>query len=88
MQPILNTRPALNLNRPLPTSRPVPSRPNAPPGAYGDRQSRFDVRAGKRWGDLGLYEIPATLLWLEAACAPSLFNPAPCIAPPIADLWP
>jgi hypothetical protein len=81
-------QPLLRLNRPIVPFKPVRSYPSASSGAYADRQSRFEMRAGKRGGDLALFELPATLLWLEGACAPSLFAPAPCDVPPIVDLWP
>ena len=54
-----------------------------------DRQSRFDARAERRWGNWGGFlEFPPYLLWLEA-------EPVVCVGgeclleePAIIELWP
>ena len=58
-------------------------------GVNTDRQTRFEARAARRWGDWDGYLIfPAPLLWLETE--PALCFDDECVfAPPaIVELWP
>lgn len=65
-----------------------------PPTAYAyagvntDRQSRFEARSARRWGDWGILEFPAPLLWLETE--PGLCWDDECIVTPplVVELWP
>jgi hypothetical protein len=54
-----------------------------------NRQSRFDARAERRWGNWGCFlEFPAPLLWLETEPVVCLGDE--CVFAPtlIVDLWP
>ena len=56
--------------RPVSSSRPAQvasaaARSNL--GSNADRQSRFDARSRRRYGDWSVLDIPIALLWLEAA---------------------
>jgi hypothetical protein len=66
-------------------SRPSPGQLR---GEYMGRQSKFDIRAAKRWGGLDLFGVPLPLLWLEQGCVPNLLQPYVCAAQPITNLWP
>jgi hypothetical protein len=57
-------------------------------GVNAGRQSRFEARSARRWGDLALLELSAPYLWLENDCVPTLEEPAACALAPIIDLWP
>jgi hypothetical protein len=57
-------------------------------GVNAGRQSRFEARSARRWGDLALLELSAPYLWLENGCVPTLEEPAACAVAPIIDLWP
>jgi hypothetical protein len=53
-----------------------------------DRQSRFEARAGRRWGNWDSFlEFPTSLLWLETE--PALCFGDECVfeAPVIIELW-
>ena len=87
--------PPLNLNSvPFRVGTSLPMRgglqPRATPvrGMLLNRQSRFDMRSAKRWGDASLFLIPSPWLWLEEGCVPTPDGPPICGAPPIAGLWP
>lgn len=54
-----------------------------------DRQSRFDARAERRWGNWGGFlEFPTPLLWLETEPAVCLSDECVFGAPVIIELWP
>jgi len=61
---IPNLTQSSTLGRALPVAS-VPARSNI--GSNAARQSRFDARARRRYGDWSVLDIPAALLWLEAA---------------------
>jgi hypothetical protein len=46
-------------------------------GSYMNRQTRFDARSRRRYGDWSILEIPTFMLWLEEADdeAPDPENP-------------
>jgi hypothetical protein len=35
------------------------------PGTYAGRQTRFDARSWRRYGDWSVLGVPAVLLWLD-----------------------
>jgi hypothetical protein len=54
-----------------------------------DRQSRFDARAERRWGNWGGFlEFPTPLLWLEADPVVCLGDECVLEEPAIIELWP
>jgi hypothetical protein len=57
-------------------------------GVNAGRQSRFEARSARRWGDLALLELSGPYLWLENGCVPTLEEPAACAVVPVIDLWP
>lgn len=38
-------------------------------GVNNDRQSRFEARSARRWGDWSILEFPTHLLWLDETLA-------------------
>jgi hypothetical protein len=62
--------------------------PRSYSGAYADRQSRFEVRTARRYGDWGVLAIPTAALWFEevelAAAADADVEGS---APAIIDIW-
>jgi predicted alpha/beta hydrolase len=48
-------------------------------GSHADRQSRFDARSRRRYGDWSLLDIPLALLWLDEVDndIPDPDNPSP-----------
>lgn len=56
-------------------------------GANTDRQSRFEARTARRYGDWGILEIPAALLWFDEALA-VLDDDNGFLGPPMIDIWP
>jgi hypothetical protein len=63
-----------NFPRPLTPIRPSPVASTAGylPGSYAGRQSRFDARSQRRYGDWSVLGVPAVLLWLEDAVDPNV----------------
>jgi hypothetical protein len=54
-----------------------------------DRQSRFDARAERRWGNWGGFlEFPTPLLWLETEPVLCLSDECLLEEPAIIELWP
>jgi hypothetical protein len=54
-----------------------------------DRQSRFEARAERRWGNWGGFlEFPTPLLWLEAGPVVYFGDEYVFEAPAIIELWP
>lgn len=54
-----------------------------------DRQSRFEARAERRWGNWGgLLEFPTPLLWLETEPVVCLGDECLLEEPAIIELWP
>lgn len=54
-----------------------------------DRQSRFDARAERRWGNWdGFLAFPTPLLWLEAEPVVCFGNGCLLEEPAIIELWP
>ena len=56
-------------------------------GAHNDRQSRFEARTARRYGDWGILAIPTSILWFDEVCA-EMFDDNGCFVPVIIDLWP
>lgn len=58
-------------------------------GVNRDRQSYFEARSARRWGDWGILEVPAPVLWLDDIFAEAVLEDA-LIAPLTlaVDLWP
>jgi len=53
-----------------------------------DRQSRFDARAERRWGNWGGFlEFPTALLWLETEPVVCFGDECVLEEPAIIDLW-
>jgi hypothetical protein len=52
-----------------------------------DRQTRFQLRSRRRWGDWGVLEFPSALLWFDDECVLDYGEPF-CIAPAPIFLWP
>ena len=63
------------------------AQPNRYRGGNTDRQSRFELRSQRRWGDWGVLEFPSALLWFDDECVLDYGEPF-CIAPAPASLWP
>jgi len=57
-------------------------------GGNLDRQTRFDLRSQRRWGDWGILEFPSALLWFDEPCIPGDFDEPICLAPASIFLWP
>ena len=58
-------------------------------GVNADRQTRFDARAARRWGDWDGYLALATpLLWLETEAALCFDNECGLAPPAVIELWP
>jgi hypothetical protein len=54
-----------------------------------DRQSRFEARAERRWGNWGSFlEFPPFLLWLETEPVVCLGDECLLEEPAIIELWP
>ena len=54
-----------------------------------DRQSRFDARAERRWGDWGAFlDFPPCLLWLETEPVVCFGDECVLEEPAIIELWP
>lgn len=54
-----------------------------------NRQSRFDARAERRWGNWGGFlEFPTPLLWLETEPVLCFGNECLLEEPAIIELWP
>jgi hypothetical protein len=54
-----------------------------------DRQSRFDARAERRWGNWGGFlEFPTPLLWLETEPVMCVGNECLLEEPALIELWP
>jgi len=54
-----------------------------------DRQSRFDARAERRWGNWGGFlEFPTPLLWLEAEPVVCVDDELAYVEPVVIELWP
>lgn len=65
----------------------ISSRPAAHlAGANKTRQGKYDARAARRWGDWGILELPAALLWFDEACA-LLDDDGTCLPQAINDIW-
>ena len=63
---------------------------NAYAGSNAERQSRFESRSARRWGDWGILNIPTAALWfdeLELAAAAD-DDESTGMAPAIIDIWP
>lgn len=63
---------------------------NAYAGSNADRQSRFESRSARRWGDWGVLNIPTAVLWfdeLELAAAVD-DDASNGLAAAIIDVWP
>ena len=63
------------------------AQPNRYRGGNTDRQSRFELRSQRRWGDWGVLEFPSALLWFDDECVLDYGEPF-CIAPAPIFLWP
>jgi len=62
---------------------------NAYAGSNADRQSRFESRSARRWGDWGILNVPTAMLWfdeLELAAAAD-DDESNGLAPAIIDIW-
>ena len=64
------------------------SHPDQYRGGNTTRQSRFDLRSQRRWGDWGLLEFPSALLWFDEECVLGAFEEPVCLAPVPIFLWP
>jgi hypothetical protein len=54
-----------------------------------NRQSRFDARAERRWGNWGGFlEFPTPLLWLETEPVMCVGNECLLEEPALIELWP
>lgn len=67
---------------------PAPMPAHAYRGSNVDRQSRFESRSARRWGDWGILAVATPLLWLEDEYAETVEDSLLDSAPPITDLWP
>lgn len=99
--PIMPNRPTMPLRNSV-LQRPVNSFGLRPPpprnigidpernnrGSNRDRQSRFDSRSRRRWGDWDILEVATPLLWLDDECILTSGDPLTCTALATADLWP
>lgn len=57
-------------------------------GTYTDRQSRFEARSARRWGDWGILEFSPALLWLDNAYAVSPYGEFEFVEPALVEeLW-
>ena len=56
-------------------------------GGNTDRQTRFELRSRRRWGDWGVLEFPSPLLWFDGGCVLDSGEPF-CTAPAPIFLWP
>lgn len=61
---------------------------NSLAGANTDRQTRFEARSARRWGDWGILEVPTAILWMDSLCVPLLGDPDECGGEVIVGLWP
>jgi hypothetical protein len=60
-------------------------------GVNTDRQSRFDARAARRFGDWGILAVPTPFLWLEdiyAPVVPFAFGVDAWPVEEVIELWP
>ncbi len=71
-----------------PSSAPAQTPPQGYRGVNAGRQSRFDQRSARRWGDWGILGVPGYMLWLENDCLLATGDPFACAAAPINNLWP
>ena len=59
-----NLRPQIGLR---PSFAPVsPGRSNQYRGVLANRQTRFDARSDRRYGDWSFLELPTAMLWLDS----------------------
>lgn len=56
-------------------------------GAYTDRQSRFEARSARRWGDWSILEFPIPLLWLYDEPWLCVDDECEFEPPVVIDLW-
>ena len=57
-------------------------------GVNLDRQSRFQARSARRWGDWSVLEIATPVLWLDDGCGISPYGDYALDAPALIELWP
>ena len=58
-------------------------------GVNTDRQSRFDARAARRWGDWSPFlEFPTPLLWVDNDFGLCLEDECEFVWPEVIELWP
>src|SRR5579863_10184224 len=59
-------------------------------GAHANRQSRFEARSARRWGDWGVLGIPTPVLWFDALYEAAAIEEEDesMMPPPIPGLWP
>jgi len=54
-----------------------------------NRQTRFDARAARRWGDWTPFlEFPTPLLWLDDDFGLCLYDECEFVWPEVIELWP
>lgn len=56
--------------------------------AHADRQSLFEARSARRWGDWSILGVPTAILWLDNPCVPTIEDPDGCPEDVIFGLWP
>lgn len=57
-------------------------------GVNNDRQSRFEARSARRWGDWSILEFPTHLLWLDDDFGLCLYDECEFAWPEVVELWP
>jgi hypothetical protein len=53
-----------------------------------DRQSRFQARSDRRWGNWSVLEVATPILWLGNQCEPLLPDELGEFISPVVELWP
>jgi hypothetical protein len=62
--------------------------PAAYQGINQSRQSRFEARSARRWGDWSILEFPAPVLWLDNGLGLCLYDECEFAQPEVIELWP
>ena len=64
------------------------ARMNAYAGLNIDRRTRSDSRADRRWGNWGILEVPASLLWFDVLTVAAAVDDGLESPDPVIDIWP